>query len=282
MIGKGSLKRVCFSLCTQVPIYQYVSGTSRCFISSKGHGEDFSLSGRCPFKTLGISQSSSIEAVKTAYRAKCRTEHPDVGGTDEGFRKIAWAYEECTRRVHERYRKNDGENTSESVNMEDKQWRDENHKQESSTWYESRTELHRRQRQMFYAAFSHSRSIEEMEELLLSSLRSHCFDIIDVSEPLALLLRRLHLITGYGETHLQACFAAMDNWEQYTERRAGAGLYHILLQLYTDFPKPGLTETIITESVETLLERMHTKGLEYDDWTLTLAHKAYRASPWPT
>ncbi|KAH9579878.1 hypothetical protein LSM04_006443 [Trypanosoma melophagium] len=121
-----------------------------------------------------------------------------------------------------------------------------------------------------------------MEELLLSSLRSHCFDIIEVSEPLALALGHYHLITGYGDQHLQACFTAIDHWEQYTVRRAEAGLYHILLQLYTDLPKPGLTETIITESVETILEGMNTKGLEYDDWTLTLAHKAYRASPYST
>ncbi|KAH9579929.1 hypothetical protein LSM04_004528 [Trypanosoma melophagium] len=53
--------------------------------------------------------SSSIETVKAAYRAKCRTEHPDVGGTDGRFREIAWAYEDCTRLVHERNHINNGE-----------------------------------------------------------------------------------------------------------------------------------------------------------------------------
>ncbi|KAH9579927.1 hypothetical protein LSM04_004494 [Trypanosoma melophagium] len=91
MIGKSSLKGVWFSLFTQIPICHFVDGNARCFIGTKGRGEDYS------------------QTVKAAYRAKCRTEHPDVGGTDGRFREIAWAYEDCTRLVHERNHINNGE-----------------------------------------------------------------------------------------------------------------------------------------------------------------------------
>lgn len=47
------------------------------------------------YKVLGLTYSSSItpEMIKSAYKRKVLTEHPDKGGTDERFQVVQRAYE---------------------------------------------------------------------------------------------------------------------------------------------------------------------------------------------
>ncbi|ESL08618.1 chaperone DnaJ protein [Trypanosoma rangeli SC58] len=248
---------------------------SRCFSSST-----------CPFATLGISPSSSLEAVKAAYRAKCCTHHPDVGGSESVFCAIKEAYEECVSRVRERSKKCHGTFSRKGVHgpAPEPEGEAENGKfwRQSDAWYESHTKCLQEQRQMFYSAFPYAKTIDEIDELFSSALHSHCFDTIDLGEPLVLALKHYHVVTGYGALHLHNCFSTIDRWEEFTVSRAGATMYHILLLLYTDGPKRGLTATVIAESVETIMEQMSAKGLDFDDWTLMLAYKAYRATPYPS
>ncbi|EKF37790.1 chaperone DNAJ protein, putative [Trypanosoma cruzi marinkellei] len=246
-------------------------------------------SSSCPFAALGISQSSSMETVKEAYRAKCQTEHPDVGGSGTRFLLIKDAYEKCIRRVQEREEMCHGMSSKARVDSAAPEPAEENeegqsgkYQRQSDAWYESQAKRLREQRKLFYGAFPRAKTSNEMDELFYSALHGHCFDTIDVAEPLVLALSHYHRVTGYGAPHLRSCFNTIDQWEEFTESRAGVTMYHILLQLYTDGPKQGLTPTIIAESVEAIMERMCAKGLEYDDWTLTLAHKAYRISPYPS
>ena len=44
------------------------------------------------YDTLGISNNSSEEEIKKAYRKKAITDHPDKGGDPEKFKKITEAY----------------------------------------------------------------------------------------------------------------------------------------------------------------------------------------------
>ncbi|KEG12878.1 chaperone DnaJ protein [Trypanosoma grayi] len=282
MFAKGAARVTAGSSLRLANAAVHPNATQRC-VSSKAQCElETAPKQPCPFATLGVSKDSSMTEVKTAYRVKCQTEHPDVGGSDEGFRRINCAYEECTRCVQEREGKSGETSRSSAVKNDTGREGCKKHQQRSDDSHESLAERHREMRQMFYGAFARARTGEEIDELLLRALQSHCFDSIDVSEPLALALRHYHRVTGYGAPHLARCFAAVDRWEQYTERRAGATLYHILLVLYADSPTPGMGATAVAESVAAVLERMRAGGLEYDDWTLTLAHKAYRTSPYPT
>ncbi|RNF13460.1 chaperone DnaJ protein [Trypanosoma conorhini] len=260
--------------------------TSRRHAGCKGSTGSRCLSSpACPFATLGISESSSLGAVKAAYRARCQTDHPDVGGSEAEFRFIKEAYEECTRRVRERATKGHGASSKTSVHGTApdpaEETDDGKFRRKSDAWYESHAKCLHDQRQVFYGAFPYAKTIEELDELFSSALRGHCFDTIDLAEPLVLVLKHYHLVTGYGASHLRSCFNAIDRWEEFTTSRAGTTMYHILLQLYTDGPRQGLTATLIAESVEAVMERMSAKGLEFDDWTLTLAYKAYRTSPYP-
>ncbi|PBJ80869.1 chaperone DNAJ protein [Trypanosoma cruzi cruzi] len=274
---------VCFMCCHDT--------SRRCESNKKEHTGSRSLpsSSSCPFAALGISQSSSMETVKEAYRAKCQTEHPDVGGSGAKFLFIKDAYEKCSRRVQERekmchgmYSKTTVDSAAPERAEEKEGGRSGRYQRQSDVWYESQAKRLGEQRQMFYGAFPRAKTSNEMDELFCSALHCHCFDTIDVAEPLVLALSHYHRVTGYGAPHLRSCFGTIDRWEEFAESRAGATMYHILLQLYTDGPKQGLTPTIITESVEAIMERMGAKGLEYDDWTLRLAHKAYRISPYPS
>lgn len=47
-----------------------------------------------PYNVFGLKKSASSDDMKKAYRKSLLKEHPDKGGTNEGFRKIqeAWEY----------------------------------------------------------------------------------------------------------------------------------------------------------------------------------------------
>lgn len=48
--------------------------------------------------TLGLTPAATLSDIKTAYRKRALEEHPDRGGTDEGFRKLQAAYESALAR----------------------------------------------------------------------------------------------------------------------------------------------------------------------------------------
>lgn len=45
------------------------------------------------YKTLGISKEATKDEIKKAFRELSKTHHPDKGGSEEEFKKIAKAYE---------------------------------------------------------------------------------------------------------------------------------------------------------------------------------------------
>jgi curved DNA-binding protein CbpA len=45
-----------------------------------------------PYEELGLNPSATAAQVKAAYRKKSKTAHPDVGGTEEAWAKVALAY----------------------------------------------------------------------------------------------------------------------------------------------------------------------------------------------
>ncbi len=52
-----------------------------------------------PFRVLGLTQPTTAEEVKSAYRRLAMTAHPDRGGTDEQFRELCSAYQAATALV---------------------------------------------------------------------------------------------------------------------------------------------------------------------------------------
>ena len=51
------------------------------------------------WQILGIEPGSDEVAIKSAFRKKALKVHPDVGGSDEEFKKLFAAYEECLHEV---------------------------------------------------------------------------------------------------------------------------------------------------------------------------------------
>jgi hypothetical protein len=49
------------------------------------------------WEVLGISRTSTKEDIKNAYKAMARIHHPDMGGTEEQFKKVRKAYEEAIK-----------------------------------------------------------------------------------------------------------------------------------------------------------------------------------------
>lgn len=49
------------------------------------------MSAETAFARLGLAPGASPEEVKVAYRNLCKIEHPDAGGTAEGFAGLTWA-----------------------------------------------------------------------------------------------------------------------------------------------------------------------------------------------
>jgi DnaJ-class molecular chaperone len=50
-----------------------------------------------PFTVLGLKSTCTEEEFRTAYRAKVKTAHPDMGGSAEEFKKVQAAYEAIKR-----------------------------------------------------------------------------------------------------------------------------------------------------------------------------------------
>ncbi len=51
-----------------------------------------------PYEILGVTQESSLEAIRDAYRTKSKRYHPDVGGDAWAFRIVTHAYEVLSSR----------------------------------------------------------------------------------------------------------------------------------------------------------------------------------------
>ena len=45
------------------------------------------------YRVLGIAQVATKEEIKTAYKRRALTAHPDKGGTKEGFHAVTHAFE---------------------------------------------------------------------------------------------------------------------------------------------------------------------------------------------
>ncbi len=46
-----------------------------------------------PYKTLGVTRDADGAAIKTAYRARAKSSHPDAGGDVDAFSKLTASYE---------------------------------------------------------------------------------------------------------------------------------------------------------------------------------------------
>ncbi len=44
-------------------------------------------------ETLGVSENSSLDEIKTAYRVRVKSTHPDIGGSEEEIKRLNAAYE---------------------------------------------------------------------------------------------------------------------------------------------------------------------------------------------
>lgn len=45
-----------------------------------------------PYKVLGVRKTAGSKTIRAAYRRLSKQHHPDVGGDEEEFKKISWAY----------------------------------------------------------------------------------------------------------------------------------------------------------------------------------------------
>jgi DnaJ-class molecular chaperone len=50
-----------------------------------------------PYSVLGLKSTCTEEEFRTAYRAKAKASHPDMGGSAEEFKKVQAAYEAIKR-----------------------------------------------------------------------------------------------------------------------------------------------------------------------------------------
>jgi hypothetical protein len=58
---------------------------------------------RDSYDILGVSRGATFDEVKAAYRRACKTKHPDLGGSHEGFIELQSAYEQILRDLKHGY-----------------------------------------------------------------------------------------------------------------------------------------------------------------------------------
>jgi hypothetical protein len=52
----------------------------------------------CPYRTLGVRADAHGQLIRSAYRARLKTAHPDHGGSREELERVLDAYAELRRR----------------------------------------------------------------------------------------------------------------------------------------------------------------------------------------
>lgn len=230
----------------------------------------------CPFSVLGLHRHEATkEDVKKSYQRLAKEHHPDVeGGCQVKFRAIHAAYEQCKAQLEAGYRAPE-EGTAGPTWEEHKEKM--SHDQKVYYWD---------QRHVFRRKFEGLLCPDAIDNTLVEAIACGCFAVQDIGEPLSLALGRYHACAdiGLGGNHIARCSRAIDTWEEMTHHKASNFFYHSLLILYID----ALTDhchhaqvdyTAATEAVTAILEKMTVKGLHHDDWTLTLANRAFKHSP---
>jgi curved DNA-binding protein CbpA len=239
--------------------------------------------------SLGLTKSTSRVELKTKYKALAKANHPDCGGDEAKFKEINEAYTECNRLLDER-------DFDEKYGAREEQAAQSNQRRRRATRYDDddgyndegyrnghagsqvRTEEERRDR--LCMLFETATDPNEIDELLTHCLQSGVFDKVDLGEPLLRALGRYHLGMHLGIDHVQRCFKAINEWEDWHHKRAPQCYYHPVLVIYSD-PSQNVENpmTDISGGVTAILEEIEAKGYLPDDWSVSLANRVFRTSP---
>lgn len=264
--------------------------------SAKNNNTKGDFSASCPHKVMGIPKSASLSLVREAYLAHCKAHHPDVGGCETVFKKIQWAYEECKLYCQtassgvgdgDDNDASNGDDDADDTNGESRSYRSEEDRQRRAdarrAWQAAQKELDDAElRAEFRAQFEKASDVALIDALLEEALTCGCFAHKDVSEPLMMALQRYHFGIDFGAAHADKCFEAMDTWERLAGRSVHAMFFHTLLTLYSNQAFAHTSDSMtVSETVNTIMDRMADKGLPHDDWTIMIANRVFRAVPYP-
>jgi len=264
----------------------------------------------CPFETLGVPKSATRDDVKTRFKELAKTNHPDCGGSSARFNVLHDAYESCLEAIAEReleekqpratasaasYTSNRGTSSnggdgyshgdgSKSPGGDGQGFRGEwefrfsRYAGTARSWADANDA---ERREWLAYLFMTAKTAQELDDLLLQSLRARVFDTVDIGDPLLRALARYHEVgVPIGDEHTARCFAAIDQWETWHRRRAPQSYYYPVLTVYSEAAQtPGFGATVVAEGASAVLERIQEKGMEPDDWCQSLANIVFNYFP---
>ena len=199
--------------------------------------------------------------------------HPDVGGDEKEFRRIAEAYDECQKILSERAMTNNSYG------------RRSGHRRGGSP-----ASLRGEARNDFERALH----VDDIQNIFAESIdaNGHCAFLdapTDRDEPLLLCLRAYSRVQGLGYEHLRLCLRAIEDWVTAIQTLTGSmgvgpprEVYHYLLTMYSGDEAQEIALAEKTEHAARILDSMSERGLDVDDWTMFLATKIFRSSPSPS
>lgn len=263
----------------------------------------FHTPGKCPFLTLGLPKTATRTELKTKYKVLAKANHPDCGGDANKFKEVNEAYMECNRLIDEK-------DFDEKYGQQQQQQHTDAHKHEHHheprakrgrrhTCYQSRYDdddgyndqgyhnehpneerSDEERRDRLGMLFDTISDPKEIDELFTHCLKSGVFDKVDIGEPLLRALGRYHAGMHLGLDHVQRCFKAIDQWEEWHHKKAPQSYYHPILVIYSD-PSQNVENPMadISGGVTAILEEIEAKGLQPDDWSMSLASRVFRTSP---
>lgn len=239
-----------------------------------------------PHRILGVDKHSTVEMIRESYLHLCKQHHPDVGGCAAKFQEINWAYEECKLYCSTKGHVSDDDNDDEECGHRRRRYSPEEEEARAEArraWQKAKQDKDFAElREEFREQFEVAEDPQLIDELLEEALRSGCFSTQDVSEPLMMALQRYHLGMSFGADHAQKCFDAMDTWERLAGRRVTVMFFHTLLTLYSNQAFAHASDSMtVSETVNTIMDKMADKGLPHDDWTIMIANRVFRAVPYP-
>ena len=233
----------------------------------------------CPWAKLGVPKGCSQDVLHKEYVKLCKKHHPDAGGTSASFHTIRKAYDTCTYQLKEAADMNAAGVSSPQRTSQDGAYSGVGFQDEND-----RAEYRSRMRKQLRTRFQEVRTLNELQNLFRECLLRQLFVEKDAAEPLTRTLQTVHRFVGLGEQHWKLCRELITEWEDHCRMRASSTLFNDILTLYAEdqwvMDEDGVELLVpvhdVEEVVTSVLEHMSERGIEPDDWSVTLARFALR------
>eukprot|EP00759_Apiculatamorpha_spiralis_P032472 PhF_6_TR33866/c0_g1_i1/m.49696 len=209
------------------------------------------------YAVLGLQWPCDASTIKKRFAELCLVHHPDVceGNDDTQFRQMKDAYNYIIEnKAYVGLGANENSaNFSHNTKVPIREIRETN--------YRLRRAVRRKNQESFFRTWG------------IGCATSLSFDFAT----LMIAIEGMELFYPHGPCHTEACFKIMDEWEANLTALASVEAYDRILLSYADLCRDS---SVVMQSVEQVVARMDSKGIQRTEWTNHLIHRCMHMCIW--